>query len=88
MLHGDAKGVGVSNSDPFHSDPKKAADYVETGPHIMLIVPKNLLMGITSDPKTGGPYVMWKDTPYAHIIINGDPRYFQNIDISFIYILV
>ncbi len=68
MLKGDT-GSGVSNSDPYHPDPKSAKDYVETGPHLMIIVPKKLLKGITDDPKTGGPYVMWKDTPYAHIMV-------------------
>ena len=68
MLQGDV-GAGVSNSDPFHADHKSAADYVETGPHIMVVVPKAPLKGITDDPKVGGPYVMWGDTPYAHIMI-------------------
>ena len=68
MLQGDT-GSGVSNSDPYHPDPKKAHDYVETAAHLMLIVPKELLKGMTDDPKSGGPYVMWKDTPYAHIMI-------------------
>ena len=68
MLLGDAGG-GVSNSDPYHEDPKSADDYVETGPHLMLIVPKEALQGISDDPSTGGPYVMWKDTDYAHIMI-------------------
>jgi len=68
MLLGDP-GAGVSNSDPYHPDPKSAADYVETGPHLMIIVPKELLKGITNDPKVGGPYVMWGDTPYAHIMV-------------------
>ena len=68
MLQGDV-GAGVSNSDPFHADHKSAADYVETGPHIMVVVPKALLKGITDDPKVGGPYVMWGDTPYAHTMI-------------------
>ena len=68
MLQGDI-GAGVSNSDPFHADPKAAHDYVETGPHLMIIVPKELLEGITDDPSQGGPYVMWKDTPYAHIMV-------------------
>jgi len=27
------------------------------------------LEGLTDDPYAGGPYVMWKDTPYAHIMI-------------------
>ncbi|PSU08593.1 hypothetical protein C9I92_13945 [Photobacterium ganghwense] len=68
MLQGDAGG-GVSNSDPYHASPKEAADYVETGPHMMIIVPKEMLTGLTDDPSKGGPYVMWKDTPYAHIMI-------------------
>lgn len=68
MLQGDI-GAGVSNSDPFHADPKSAADYVETGPHLMIAVPKELLKGFTDDPSSGGPYVMWGDTPYAHIMV-------------------
>jgi hypothetical protein len=68
MLQGD-RGSGVSNSDPYHPDPKNADDYVETGPHLMIIVPKEMLKGMTDDPSTGGPYVMWGDTPYAHIMV-------------------
>jgi len=69
MLLGDPEGTGTSNSDPFHPDVKNADDYVETGPHLMVIVPKELLEGMNSDPSTGGPYVMWGDTEYAHIMI-------------------
>ncbi|MBT4521246.1 MAG: hypothetical protein HOC23_14690 [Halieaceae bacterium] len=68
MLQGDV-GAGVSNSDPYHPNAKNAADYVETGPHLMIIVPKAMLKGITNDPAAGGPYVMWGDTPYAHIMV-------------------
>lgn len=68
MLQGD-RGAGVSNSDPYHPDPKSADDYVETGPHLMIIVPKAMLEGITDDPSNGGPYVMWKDTPYVHLMV-------------------
>ena len=69
MLQGDPPGGGVSNSDPYHPDPQNAPDYVETGPHLMIAVPKHMLEGITDDPGQGGPYVMWGDTPYAHIMI-------------------
>ena len=69
MLAGEPKGSGVSNSDPYHADPQNADDYVETGPHLMLIVPKELLKGITDDPSSGGPWVMWGDTDYAHLMI-------------------
>lgn len=68
MLQGDI-GAGVSNATPYHPDPKNADDYTETGPHLMIIVPKEMLKGITDDPSTGGPYVMWGDTPYAHIMV-------------------
>lgn len=72
MLLGEPPGAGVSNATPYHPDPKNAEDYVETGPHLMVIVPKELLEGMTDDPSTGGPFVMWKDTPYAHIMIPVD----------------
>jgi hypothetical protein len=36
----------------------------------MVIVPDlALLEGIPTDPKTGGPFIMWKGTPYAHIMV-------------------
>ena len=69
MLLGEPPGSGVSNSDPYHEDPPSADDYTETGPHLMLIVPKELLEGITTDSSSGGPFVMWKDTDYAHLMI-------------------
>ncbi len=72
MLLGDPPGGGVSNSNPYHEDHVNADDYVETGPHLMIIVPKESLKGMTDDPSAGGPYVMWKDTDYAHIMIPVD----------------
>jgi len=69
MLQGEPEGSGVSNSDPYHANPMSAHDYVETGPHLMIVVPKEMLEGITDDPSQGGPYVMWKDTPYAHLMV-------------------
>ena len=69
MMQGEPDGAGVSNSDPAHPDPQSADDYVETGPHLMIVVPKEMLKGITDDPSGGGPYVMWGETPFAHIMI-------------------
>jgi hypothetical protein len=69
MMQGEPEGAGVSNSNPAHPDPQSADDYVETGPHLMIVVPKEMLKGVTDDPSTGGPYVMWGDTPFAHIMI-------------------
>jgi hypothetical protein len=69
MLQGEPEGSGVSNSNPMHPNHQAADDYVETGPHMMILVPKEMLVGITDDPNVGGPYVMWGDTPFAHIMI-------------------
>lgn len=69
MLQGEPPGAGVSNSDPYHPDPQNADDYVRTGPHLMIVAPRELLEGMNEDPATGGPFVMWGDTPYAHIMV-------------------
>ena len=67
MLRGDA---GASNTDPFATGPTSENAWVVTGPHLMLITPDPaLLAGIPTDPAGGGPYVMWADTPYAHVMI-------------------
>jgi hypothetical protein len=71
MLQGDA---GVSNSDPAHPMGKDAPDFIKEGAHLMVIVPRAMLKGITDDPHAGGPYVMWGDTPYAHIMIPIEDR--------------
>ena len=34
-----------------------------------IVVPREMLERMTDDPSTGGPYVMWEDTPYAHIMV-------------------
>jgi hypothetical protein len=67
MLAGDAY---VSNSDPFATDPKNGDVWVQEGPHLMIVVPDPaLLETVSTDPHNGGPYVMWKGTPYAHIMV-------------------
>lgn len=67
MLHGDA---GASNTDPWASGPTEDNDWVESGPHLMLIVPDlAALEGMPTDAHNGGPWVMWTGTPYAHVMI-------------------
>ena len=69
MLAGEGTAIGVSNSDPYASDPDKSDDWVKEGPHLMIIVPNPaMLEGLSTDPKDP-VYVMWKDTPYAHIMV-------------------
>lgn len=66
MMQGDAN---VSNSNPAATDPKNGDVWVQEGPHLMIVAPKAMMEGISDDPYNGGPYVMWKDTPYAHIMV-------------------
>jgi hypothetical protein len=69
MLMGDAP---VSNSDPFATEPTGIKnDWVTgLGAHLMVLVPdRESLKGMSTDHLNGGPWVMWPDTPYAHIMI-------------------
>ncbi len=67
MLMGDDGG---SNTDPYATGPTEDNEWVKEGPHLMILVPDaKMLDGLPDDPDTGGPYVMWKGTPYAHIMV-------------------
>lgn len=67
MLVGDE---GASNTDPYAEGPTDDNDWVAAGPHLMVIVPDGAdLEGMTTDYTTGSPWVMWKGTPYAHIMV-------------------
>jgi len=69
MLAGEGTALGVSNSDPYASDPGASDDWVKEGPHLMIVVPdRAILEGLSTDPNDP-VYVMWKDTPYAHIMV-------------------
>lgn len=73
MLAGD---VPVNNNDPYDTTQDPGETWVQEGPHIMLIVPNpgTTLAGMTTDPNAGGPYVMWKGTPYEHVMVPTGPR--------------
>lgn len=67
MMEGDA---GASNTDPFATEPTPDNEWVVSGPHLMVIVPDPAdLAGLPTDPENGGPWVMWKGTPYAHVMV-------------------
>jgi len=67
MLRGDN---GASNTDPFAAGPTATNDWVVSPAHLMLLVPDSkLLDGVPTDPHAGGPFVMWKGTPYAHVMV-------------------
>lgn len=67
MLRG---GTDSSNTDPWATEPAPGEDWVRTGPHVMVVVPDPAMLdALPTDPDSGGPFVMWKGTPYAHIMI-------------------
>lgn len=67
MLAGDE---GASNTDPYAEGPTADNEWIVEGSHLMIIVPDPaMLEGIPTDPQNGGPYVMWKGTPYAHVMV-------------------
>lgn len=69
MLAGEGDAIGVSNTDPFATQPIHDHDWVKEGPHLMILVPDPaMLEGLSTDPKDP-VYVMWKGTPYAHIMV-------------------
>ncbi len=67
MLAGDAGG---SNIDPYGREPTDDNEWVVSGPHMRIIVPDSAaLAGLSTGSQNGGPYVMWRGTPYAHVMI-------------------
>lgn len=66
MLAGDE---GASNIDPYAEGPTEDNEWIEEGAHLMVLAPGDLLDAFPTDPQNGGPYVMWKGTPYAHLMV-------------------
>lgn len=67
MLQG---GADASNTDPYATAPAAGEEWVKSGPHVMIAVPDPAMLAtLPTDPGSGGPFVMWKGTPYAHIMM-------------------
>ena len=67
MLKGDA---GASNTDPFAMSATPTNQWVVSPPHTMVLYPDTkMLDAFPTDPKNGGPWVMWKGTAYAHLMV-------------------
>jgi len=72
MLKGDR---GASNTDPFATGPTAYNQWVVSPPHIMVLYADlKMLDAFLTDPKSGGPWVMWKGTPYAHLMVPVSPN--------------
>jgi hypothetical protein len=67
MLIGDAM---VNNENPMATDPNDGGTWVQEGPHTMILLPNmDMLADLPRDPYAGGPYVMWGETPLAHVML-------------------
>jgi hypothetical protein len=67
MLQG---ATDASNTDPYKGKPDSGQGWVVTGPHLMIVLPDaRSLAGLSTDWKSGGPYVMFAGTPYAHVMV-------------------
>lgn len=70
MLLGDE---GASNTDPYAAGETADNDWIQAGPHVMIVGSgaQPLLESYPQEvPENGGePWVMWGDTPYAHLMI-------------------
>jgi len=67
MLQG---GSTASNADPFATKPAPGEKWMKEQPHVMVIVPGKLdPKSHSSDPHSGGPWIMWGGTPYEHLMV-------------------
>jgi hypothetical protein len=66
-----AMGVDASNTDPYAQGPAPGNNWIETGPHVMIVGAKGMMEGYPRSalPDTKAPYVMWADTLYEHLMI-------------------
>ena len=66
-----AGGTDASNTDPYAQKPEANNNWIETGPHVMIVGAKEMVEGYprAAKPNTAEPYVMWPDTPYEHLMI-------------------
>jgi hypothetical protein len=75
MLAGDTAQGGASNANPFDARPTADNDWMVEGPHVMLLFPDAaMLEALPTAHHGGGPYVMWKGTPYAHVMVPAGER--------------
>ncbi|MCF8474209.1 MAG: hypothetical protein K9G26_05865 [Emcibacter sp.] len=66
MLQGDAL---VNNNNPAATDPNDGGVWVQEGPHLMMLMPKEMTKNLPRDPFAGGPYVMWDGTSMVHVMV-------------------
>jgi hypothetical protein len=63
-------GAPASNTDPFAKEATPDNEWGYDPPHVMLLVTDpHELEGIPTKRQSGGPWVMWAGTSYAHIMV-------------------
>jgi hypothetical protein len=68
MLKG---GTDVSNTDPYATQPTTSNNWLQTGPHVMIVGADDDFYDMYpkgADPDTSAPYIMWSGTPYQHLM--------------------
>ena len=69
MLQG---GSAESNTDPYAKEPTDDNEWLtDAMPHLMIIVPDPAMLEglpVTPEEAGGGPWVMWRNTEYVHIM--------------------
>jgi len=72
MLSG---GSDASNTDPYASGPEAGNEWIHSPAHVMIIMPGDIDQSVYStDPLSGGPFIMWAGTPYEHVMMPVDPH--------------
>lgn len=70
MLRGDNGG---SNTDPYATKETPDNNWIQTGPHVMIVGADAKTMLQTyprqAKPDPSKPYVMWPGTPYEHLML-------------------
>lgn len=67
MLQG---GSDPSNTDPALMQPPEGHEWNITPAHVMFVFPDKLAPdAFSTDPNSGGPYIMYLGTPYEHVMV-------------------
>lgn len=66
-----AGGSDASNTDPYATGKTNDNQWITTGPHVMILNAMHLMSDYPAEvqPDTAKPYVMWANTPYAHLMV-------------------
>lgn len=67
MLQG---GSAASNDDPSVMEPAAGEEWMEDGPHAMILSPEPIDQTLFSpEPQMHSAYIMWAGTPYEHLMV-------------------